>query len=396
MTESDTIVTRPPFPQPVRTFAGRSSEIARILAHIDSDTLFFLYGVGGIGKSELAYRVVRELGAQARWAEVPALLVEVRPATTAQRVLAQLLPALGATRAPRRRQASEDDLLTDQLELLARLLEARPHVLFLDDVHHLAAGQVAAALGYLARRVQKSRILVASRREIVLPPDAPPPVVTTLGPLDAAAVEEMTTALAERLAIPRPEPAQVMRATHGSPFHIHQLLVRRAPDASTLEATFGDLSPPARRLLRAAAVIQQRLSLDVLDRTWAGDAALDDTVRELAQRFLCDATRGELVVHDLIREAVLGSIAPEDLAAAHHDAAELCLGALRHGDRAPVLLAVDAVEHFLAAGRIEAAWDAIERWYSPVAAAGSEHLLRAPLARLRGALPARQVAIDLL
>ena len=386
----------PAFPHPARTFAGRRPELDRILAHIDQDVLFFIYGVGGIGKTELAYRLIRDVMELPRWAEATPVLVDVRPGMTAQRTLAQLLSAVGPAPAPRRGQASEQAHMSKQLALLARVLDERPYLLFIDDLHHLPPEPVAEALGYLSRHVQRSRLVVASRRELLLSPEAPPPVVTTLGPLDPRAAEQMMTALAERMQLPRPEPERMMQTTHGSPFHIHRLLVRHAPGTDTLEGSLDELSSDARRLLRAASVAQHWPAVDMVQRTWSGEASLADTVRDLEQRFLLDIKQGQLVVHDLIREALLGRSDPAELAVAHGDAAALCVGALHGGERSSLLLAIDATHHYLAAGRFTEAWALIEHWQSPLAAAGSEHLLLEPLERLRDALPARGVAIDLL
>ncbi len=384
------------FPQPVGSFAGRRAELDRIRAHIDHDNLFFVYGVGGIGKSELIYQLMRELAAEPRWADATPVLIDVRPGTTAPRVLAQLLATLGSGRAPRRGQPTEQAHLSEQLELVARRLDERRHLLFLDDVHHLPPAEVAEALGYLARHVRQSRLLVASRRELRLPPGAPPPVITNLGPLDASAAEAMMTALASRLQVPRLAPEQLMRSSHGSPFHIHRLLVRHAPETGSLDDTLAELPATARRLLLAASVAQHRPALATVGRALPELGGLDDAVRELEQAFLVDLGRGDLVVHDLVREALLAHTDAAALAAAHDDAAALCQGALVASAPPPLLLAVDAIHHRLAAGRPAEAWRLIERWHSALAAAGSEHLLQEPLQRLRAALPTHEVAIDLL
>ena len=47
----------PPFPRAAPTFVGRQRELQRVLDLLDSDVLFLVYGVGGIGKSEFVYRV---------------------------------------------------------------------------------------------------------------------------------------------------------------------------------------------------------------------------------------------------------------------------------------------------------------------------------------------------
>lgn len=386
----------PVFPQPVSGFAGRRSEIDRALRHVDRDNLFFIYGVAGIGKTELAYQLIREIGALPQWADAIPLLVDARPGLTAPRILAQLLAAVGSSPVPRRGQPTEQAHLTEQLERLARALDERPHLLFIDDVHNLPHEPVAEALCYLSRRVRNSRLVVASRREILLPPDAPPPVITTLGPLDAADAEAMMTALADRIQVPRPEPASMLRSTHGSPFHIHAMLVRRAPDSSALEASLAELTPHARRLLMAAATAQHRPSVAQLQVLSPGAPPIDDAIRDLEQQFLIERKQGQVVVHDLIREALLGRSADDERAAAHRDAAALCLAELAERNDPPLFLTVDAVNHCIAAGEPDDAWALVERWQSQLAAAGSEHLLLEPLEQLRTALPARRIPIDLL
>lgn len=365
------------FPQPVRCFVGRRTELDRVLARVDEEVLFFVYGVGGIGKSELAYQLMRELRALPRWSDAAPVLLEIRPGTTAPLALAQLLAAVGSPRAAPTEPG-------EQLAQLARILNDHPHLVFIDDAHHLPPAEVAEALGYLSRRVERSRLIVASRREIPL---APPPVVTTLGPLDQSAAEQMMAALADRMHLPRPDPESVMRLAHGSPFHIHRALVRSPSSAPRDELS--ELSPSARRVLVVAAIAQFRPAVEAMR---GPTPSLDEHVRELAERFLLEVKDGALVVHDLIREAVLASVAPGELAAAHREAADLCVKMLSAGG-AP-LLSVDATNHYLAAGRVGEAWGVVERWQSVLAAAGTDHLL--PLERLRAALPARRVAIDLL
>ncbi len=390
---------RPPpastFPRPVRRLAGRRADLDRILAHLDDEVLFLVYGVGGIGKSELVYQLMREVRALPAWREATAIHLDVRPGASTGRALARLLAAAGAPPEPRRGQATEQEHLTEQLAVLARLLDARPFLLFLDDVHHLPAGLVAEALAWLSRHVQRSRLFVASRRVIQLAPDAPPPVVTTLGPLDPAAAEQMMEDLAERMQVPRVDPARLMQATHGSPFHIRRLLARHTADDGSLDDWLGELSPAARRVLLVAAVAQRRPSLHDLRSALGTGEPLDEAVSELSQRFLVDMGQGRLSVHDLVREPLMGRAGPEELAAAHADAAAACLSRLRRRE-ASVVEVVDAINHHMGARRWDAAWELVERWQSELGAAGLDHLLLEPLEELRRALPSRRIAVDLL
>lgn len=377
----------PVFPQPVPSFAGRGAELARMVAHADRDVLLVIYGVGGIGKSELGYALVQALRATPRWTDAPAVLIDVRAGATVARTLAQLAAALGVARLPPRRGAAGH---AAALEWLAQQLDARPTLVFLDDVHHLPADELAAALGYLARRVERSRLIVAARRALPMPPDAPPPVITALGPLDPAATAQLAAALADRMAVPRPDPEPVWRATHGSPFEI-QRMVRRAPGADAVQATLAELSGPARRLLRAIAVAAARLPVTA----WQRGATPLPALAELERGFLIDCGGGEPIAHDLIREAALATATAAELTCAHADAAAACLAELRECARPRLLVAVDAASHLLAAGDADAAWAVVEAWYPRLAAVGSEHLLLAPLEALRAALPTHRVAIEL-
>jgi tetratricopeptide (TPR) repeat protein len=386
----------PAFPRPVSSFAGRETELQRITRLVDDEVVFLVYGVGGIGKSELVYRAIHELRTRPAWGDATPVLMDIRPDTSVTRAIAQLLAALGAAPEPRRGQPTEQEHLGEQLTALAQALESRRYLLFLDDLHHLPLGPVAEAFRYLARHVRASRIFAASRREIRLPADAPPPVITTLGPLDEAAATEMMTALAGRMQVPRPDPDEMLRTTHGSPFEIRQMLVRHDPAIAPVEESLRALAPTARRLLLAATVAHQRLTVSALRRSWSADESLDEALRDLEQRFLLDTDHDLLVVHDLIGEALLAQTSPEELATAHRESAELCLEQLRGDDQRSLLLAVDAVTHFIAAGHHQRAWDLIETWFPSLAAAGSEHLLLEPLDQLRAALPGHQIAIDLL
>ena len=373
-----------------------------MLAHLEEDVVFLVYGVGGIGKTELVYRLMAEVRERPEWRDAVPVHLELRAGETTTRALAELLATIGAPPEPRSGQPTEVAHLTEQLALLTRILDERPHLVFLDDVHHLPPEPVAEALAHFSRHVRRSRIFVASRREIRLRPDAEPPIVTTLGPLDAEAATAMMEALATRLQVERPAASVLMRSTHGSPFHIRRLLVGSSGD-DALARSLDDLGVTARRALVLGALAPHRPSVRVLDERLrgrrderTGEPFADDTdesLRELERRFLADVKDGRLVVHDLVREELLRVIGEDELRAGRTDAAASCIAELERGGS--LLHAVDAIGLALAAGQPEQAWSWVERWHSKLAAAGSDHLLLEPLDRLRDALPERRVSIDL-
>lgn len=365
-----------------------------MLAHVASDVLFFVYGLAGIGKTELVYRLVEELGANEPWSDATPVRVEIAPGSTMSRVVTQLLTATGA--APATPRAKAKPVPSDPLARLAHRLDARRYLLVIDDAQHLPARAASEALDYLSRHVRASRIFVVSRRELPLPADAPAPVITTLGPLDPAAAEQMMVALAERLQAPRLDEATLMRTTHGSPLRIQQRLASPAAPASALAESVDELSPAARRLGRAIAVARHPPSRSMLRRAWPRPGVLDDVLGELAERFMLDRHAETVTLEPLAREALLDRLAADELAAAHADAADVCVGELAAVADAPAIVAADAAHHALAAGRHGDARHVVERRFRAIAVAEGVDALFLILDRLREALPQRRVALELL
>src|SRR4051794_3553781 len=55
------------FPRPVGTFVGREEELGRVRELAEREVLFLVYGVGGIGKTELGYKAIEELRKREPW-----------------------------------------------------------------------------------------------------------------------------------------------------------------------------------------------------------------------------------------------------------------------------------------------------------------------------------------
>ncbi|MEM9488751.1 MAG: AAA family ATPase, partial [Myxococcota bacterium] len=242
-----------PFPRSVRTYVGRTEERARIRDWLGRETLFLIYGVGGIGKSEFAYRVMEDLRGLPDWGEADTILLRVRRAMRPAHVLARLRVALGVGAGDFRTSGLGLSSRTNELDELAetaRVLDARPALVFIDDVHHLEPEQAAHMLGYLSRHVRNSRILAASRVEIPLPPDMPLPGVIRLDPLSAADCATIASQLAEQLGLEQPDPDWIFRRSGGSPFFVQRLLVAGAGHSGAGEVpgddVLGELAPGAR------------------------------------------------------------------------------------------------------------------------------------------------------
>lgn len=364
------------FPRAVSTFVGRKLELERALELIERETLFLVYGVGGLGKTELVYKLVEEMARRAPWRDAERVLVEVRPGDRVPHVLARLSARLGV------------EPMADDLTALAGALDAAPRVVFLDDVHHLDPAAVGGALAHLSRYVRASRIIAASRVELALPADAPAPVVTRLAPLDEAAAGEMVALLARRLGVELRDPEVVVRRGRGSPFFLQrELATLHQPVAGddALLQPLRALRPASRALLLLPALARRRLAAADLARL-DGDGALP----ELAQQLLVDVDRELVIVHDLVRDALVELVDDGELRDARRRLAELYRARDREED------VVEVVHQLVAAGDARDAWAAARDGYRRVAAVGLDHLWLDDLAAVRDALPDEAVSCELM
>jgi hypothetical protein len=395
-----------PFPRPVPTFVGRSDELLRAHGLLARAPALLVYGVPGIGKSEFVYRLIDELREDPEWRRArPVLLQAQRGQSTASLVTLLRLALEGSRRsplhpgaAPRSHASSDGDNPSAQaLAGLVHALELRPHLVFLDDAHHLEEDALLALLGYLSRRVSRSRILVASRVELPLSPQGPLPAVIRLPPLGAQETAALASQLADRLGL-EPLPRDVFAVTRGSPYHVQRALMRSRGlpigGEDPLLVTLRGLSPAARRMLLLCRVLQGRMG-ELLEAGLAARGSpelpelpeLLDAQWELGRYFLVQAPRYS--VHDLVWEAVAPAFSPEEHAQAHRTAARLCLWrpATEHGPRPLDVLA--AMQHLLACGDGAAAWSIFSSSRRLLTAPALEPLTFAVLAELQQSCPER-------
>ena len=246
-----------------------------------------------------------------------------------------------------------------QRELFSATLEALrpgPTIAIFEDVHW-ADGATVDLLRFLGRRLdQTATLLIATYRDDELGPQHPLRVV--LGDVEAARriallplTEDGVRALAEDSAV---DPGQLHRRTGGNPFFVTEVLaagVSGVPESvrdAVLSRAAG-LSPAARELLDAAAVIGMRAEAELL-----GALAKDGVEECLAAGVLQRDERGVAFRHELARQAVEEAIEPLRRAELHlrvlaalgesADHARLAHHAEGSGDAAAV------VEHARAAG----------------------------------------------
>jgi predicted ATPase len=253
--------------------------------------------------------------------------------------------------------------------LLGELARRDPAIVVFEDVHW-ADEATLDVLRLLGRRIATVPVLlIASYRDDEL--DRTHPLRVTLGELTRLDVTDRlrlaplsVQAVAELAAPHGVDAAALYRRTAGNPFFVTEAL---AAGGLELPATIRDavlarvtpLSPRARRVLDAAAIVPGAVDLPLLEAL-AGDA-VDELEECLACGVLGPAGAGVAFRHDLARVVVEETLAPNQrlglhrraLAAldGHADAARLAYHAECAGDGDSVLrFAPAAAQHAAAAG----------------------------------------------
>lgn len=377
------------FPRPASVFAGRDAECRRALRLLDRETLLLVYGIAGIGKTELIYRIVDDLRRTPRWRSAVPIRIQSRPHLRIEHILASLRAALVSHPG----LPSGSVLCGDDLGEIVRLLDEHRVLVVVDDVHELASDVAADVLFYLSRHVREGRVLAASRTEIPVPPASPTPVVIRLGPLSRSATTQMVKRLASYLDVEPPDAAAVFRRSGGIPFYVRRELAGDsiAPASAGLDTPLAGLGPRDLTTLLAASIIDTRVLESELE-TYLGRSALYD----LRRRFLVEVTDGTVSVHDLIREIVLHRAPGDELRKAHEVAARIHRHRFDAEPQTRALDAVATVRHAIAADDADAAWATVRATYRQIASAGIDHLLLEYLPCLRERVPDDAIEIDLV
>ena len=393
-------VPREPFPRPSPLFVGREAELARCRRLLGQSPLLFAYGLPGIGKTEFIYRLVAELRAMPRWRRSQPVLLRARAGLCVEDLLARLERLLHPAAAVPKLAAASVAVDPAALTALAHRLEQEAQLVFIDDAHHLDPMVLAGMLSYLARRVSLSRLLIASRVELPLLAEMPPPTIVRLGPLSVAETDGLAIRLAECQGSSAPNSQTLSGRTYGSPRRLYGLVLKdpslAAEDKEALSQTVRQLSTAAREQLVLARVLAGRLPIS----TWQEPAvrAAEESA-ELSVLTRCQLIEfGQNTVPDLVWSAIAEEVTRAELQRAHLRAAQLHH---QHCACDPVgaeaaAAALSAVEHYLEAGEPQPAWQIFHLW-APVFC--GEQLVRAALSlvpKLHHQLAALQVEIDLV
>lgn len=216
-------------------------------------------------------------------------------------------------------------LNTDQRDLVFRKFlstlaaDRRPHIVVFEDVHW-ADEATLDLLRFLGRRLASTRtLLIASYRDEEVGPRHPFRVVIgdlatsssarrlVLSPLSERAVGQ----LAEESGI---DSGALYRQTGGNSFYVTEVLASGTAGVpptvrDAVLARAARLSPQARAVLEAAAVIGSRIELWLLERVLRWNVPALDECLEAGMLQAQDATLA--FRHELAREAVLDTLSPQ-------------------------------------------------------------------------------------
>jgi DNA-binding CsgD family transcriptional regulator/tetratricopeptide (TPR) repeat protein len=296
--------------------AGEFSKLGECLEEVQRSSrgrVALVGGEAGVGKTALLRRFCEECGPSARilWGACDPLFTP--------RPLGPLLEVAEAAGGELEEVLASGVMPHEVVAAIVRELRARsPSVFVLEDVHW-ADEATLDVLRLLARRVETvPALIIASYRDDEL--DRRHPLRIVAGELATSAtvtrlkLAALSQAAVAQLAEPHGVDAdELYRKTAGNPFFVVEALAARADEIpeTVRDAVFARaarLSPPAKRLLEAVAVLPQQAELWLLEEL-AGDAidALDEC---LASGMLSSESGGVAFRHELARLAVEESIAP--------------------------------------------------------------------------------------
>jgi DNA-binding SARP family transcriptional activator len=216
----------------------------------------------------------------------------------------------------------------------------RPLIMCLDDLHWFDSATLDW-LAYLGRRLQDTRLLILGtyRHEEASTVDRLRHSLTRLGDLtelrlaglDTPAVRELLHHLIGPVRDSEVLADRLQRSTGGNPFFLLEILRSLAeagrlagdpahlhefplPDSvrEAVEARLQRLSPQARQVLEAGAILGEAFGFDLVHRT-AGRRELEtmDSLDELvARQLLVEQPPGYRYQHDLTRQAVEAALSP--------------------------------------------------------------------------------------
>ncbi|CAM3821891.1 hypothetical protein G4177_26605 [Corallococcus sp. ZKHCc1 1396] len=321
---------------PPAVFVGRAQEVRRLGEMLRRVHAGVVYGLPGAGKSALVAAVAaRHRG--------PVVHRRVLPGDTLDTVVDDVRRLL--------REAPVAQALSDasRLEDLARELDAHRALCVLDDLHVLGPLERVVLVEDLGGRLRKGALLATSRESVPRHASSPDRVELRLDGLPEEAARLLWRQLGS-LYGNRDGFEEAWSRSRGLPF-----LLRRAHAGDTggeepVRAALAALPADERRLAAVLALSEMPLDAGALAAVLPGSAA-EESLRRLGARLLVETdARGRHGVHDLVREALVSLLTPDEANAAHASLLEVL-----EREPLPAVVRVRAVcRHLQALGRHDA------------------------------------------
>jgi len=321
----------PPGSDVSSVFVGRDLELARLAAALPKVRFALLVGLAGVGKTALVARFART------W-DGPVIHRVVLSSQAGAELLDELRRAL-STRTPN--LVSDDERVHD----LARLLDRDATLLVLEDADRLD-GNGKALLAELIGQLEAARVIATARTHVFPIGEGPERLQLVLEGLDRAAALELWGQL-DLLYGERAGFDEAWQGSRGNPFYLRRAHAGDRGADPLLSDTIAGLTGDPRALAIALVVSELPLAADVAVRVLPDErsaVALDHLRGCLVVESI---GRGQVVVHDLIRSALLGAATPAEL----HDAHRRLAAALAHAIVDPVIGTRERVRHLLRSGQ---------------------------------------------
>jgi hypothetical protein len=336
-------------PRSPALFVGRRDELARCAEAAEELRLVLVLGVAGVGKTSFMLRAAEALAGHAG---ARIAYVRCRPAegvaAVAAAVAAQL--GLGVAHHP------------DAIAVLLDAAASGPLVVCLDDAHEAAGTNLLEAVAYLAALHRPLWFFVAAREALPVSPAVIDHLVIRLGALAPDDARALWAALERNYGAAGVPPDAVVRPSAGTPWAIKRAFARPAGAA-------GD-DPLGLRLL-------PRLEAEILAEACAHRASVPSAVllagrparagaraleRLAARFFVTRPAHGEVLVDDLVREAVVASpLAP---GVREHRRCLAYYQRLARGPRVAEAVELQLLHHAIASGAHALAEEILAR-YAP-------------------------------
>ncbi|MFN8018017.1 MAG: AAA family ATPase [Acidimicrobiales bacterium] len=360
------LASPPPDPHPSEPLVERAGEVAALLAVLDAASrgtgaTALVRGIGGIGKSTLLDVAAREASDRG-WLVLRAV-GDALEQEFAFGVALQLFEPVLRERGPeaaaelfegpaalaRPLLTSHGERLPDESGLfstlhglhwlLVDLAADGPVAVVVDDAQWADLASLRF-LAYLARRIadQPVAVLAASRP---LPPGPRASTLSVLGeghlleprPLSPQGLARVVRSTDHRLAVDDEVLDRWWGLTGGVPLFIEELLRADGPfrdgdvgvdhHLATVQARLAKLSPAARRLAEAAAIVGDGAPIWQAQAVGAVEGAIDATQRELVEAVVLADAPTVRFVHPVIREAIVDALPAAEAARLHGELASL-------------------------------------------------------------------------